>query len=96
MALCRSCQQSEGAETVGDEDRFERTDRPPSEGEGAAVLLLRVWAEDRDLRCRLMFVKDPSSQPSVAVAQGVDAICEAVRGWLLQVTGAEGPVGVTP
>jgi acetaldehyde dehydrogenase (acetylating) len=54
------------------------TDRP-------AVLLLRVWRQDADLRCRLMVVTDPSSPPSaLAAAQGVDAICEEVRRWLQQ------------
>jgi hypothetical protein len=50
-----------------------------------AVLLLRVWRQDDDLRCRLMAVTDTSSPPSVTIAaQGIDAICDEVRRWLTQ------------
>jgi hypothetical protein len=50
-----------------------------------AVLLLRVWHQDDEVRCRLMYVTDASSPPnSTTAAQGVDAICDAVRRWLLQ------------
>jgi hypothetical protein len=54
-------------------------------GDDPAVLLLRVWHQDEEVRCRLMFVTDSSSPPnSTTAAQGVDAICDAVRRWLLQ------------
>ena len=50
-----------------------------------AVLLLRVWHQDDEVRCRLIFVTDASSPPGVTTAaQGVEAICDEVRRWLLQ------------
>jgi hypothetical protein len=50
-----------------------------------AVLLLRVWHQDDEVRCRLISVTDSSSPPnSTSAAQGVDAICDTVRRWLLQ------------
>jgi hypothetical protein len=49
--------------------------------ERSAALVLRVWPEGDDLRCRLMRVSDALS-PSSVVAQGVDAICDEVRRWL--------------
>jgi hypothetical protein len=49
------------------------------------VLLLRVWTEDDDLRCRLLQGTQRSPDGVVAVAQGVDAICDAVRRWLLEI-----------
>jgi hypothetical protein len=49
-----------------------------------AALLLRVWLEEGKVRCRLLGVSDASDPPAtVAVAQGVDEICDAVRSWLL-------------
>jgi hypothetical protein len=54
------------------------TDDPRS-----TVLVLRVWREGDELRCRLLGARPPSSTLSaVLVVQGLDAICEAVRKWL--------------
>jgi hypothetical protein len=48
-----------------------------------AALLLRVWPEGDELRCRLLGFPDLSARPGVvAVAHGIDAICDAVRRWL--------------
>jgi len=81
MALCRTCRQERSAALT--------PVRPPDrqrENEHPAVLLLRAWHQDDDVRCRLLFVTGPSTPRRVATAaQGVDAICEAVRRWLLQV-----------
>jgi hypothetical protein len=54
-------------------------------GPVSVTLLLRVWRESDDLRCRLLSVTGAavSSPQPVAVAQGVDDICDAVREWLL-------------
>jgi hypothetical protein len=55
-------------------------------GRPSAALLLRVWPEGDELRGRLLGFTDMSSAARVlAVAQGVDAICDAVRRWLLEV-----------
>jgi hypothetical protein len=76
--MCRACHQSHRA-TASSPPPLPAPDDHP------AVLLLRVWHEDDQLRCRLMQAADASSPPAgVGVAQGVDAICDAVRGWLLQ------------
>jgi hypothetical protein len=70
MATCRMCS-----------DRPDGLQAEPRPGTGrSAVLLLRVWQEGDDLRCRLL---QGTSQEGV-VAQGVDAICDAVRRWLLE------------
>jgi hypothetical protein len=59
---------------------------PEREADHSAALLLRVWHDDDELRCRLLSVTDPTSPPScVTAAQGIDAICDAVRHWLLHV-----------
>jgi hypothetical protein len=80
MTLCRACRQDAAAITPPPRSESEH------EADHPAVLLLRVWHQDDELRCRLMLVTDPSSPPSVSTAaQGVDAICDAVRRWLLQV-----------
>ena len=82
MALCRTCRQERPADAV---TLARRPDRQ-KENDHPAVLLLRAWHQDDDVRCRLLFVRDPSTPRRVSTAaQGVDAICEAVRRWLLQV-----------
>ena len=54
-------------------------------GDRSTVLVLRVWSEGDELRCRLMEAADVASPPVVAgAAQGVDAICDLVRRRLLQ------------
>jgi hypothetical protein len=73
MATCRTC--SEQPELAAAEPG-------PSTGR-SAVLLLRVWQEGDDLRCRLL--QGAPADGVVAVAQGVDAVCEAVRRWLLEI-----------
>jgi hypothetical protein len=83
MTLCRICRQNQPAAAITSPaphaDPEHATDHP-------AALLLRVWHQDDELRARLIFVTDPSSPPSVATAlQGLDAIGDAVRRWLLQV-----------
>ncbi len=76
--MCRAC----------DPSRHSASSSPhphPTPDEHSAVLLLRVWHEDDQLRCRLIQAADASTPPTgVGVAQGVDAICTAVRTWLLQ------------
>jgi hypothetical protein len=72
MTVCRACRNRQDAETD------ESTAR-------SGALLLRVWREDDELRCRLLRVTDPSSPArAVGIVQGVDAICDAVRRWLLE------------
>jgi len=52
----------------------------------SAALLLRVWPEGDELRGRLLGFTDTSSVArGLAVAEGIDAICDAVRRWLLEV-----------
>jgi hypothetical protein len=79
MTLCRTCRQDHPAVAPQSEDD------PEPESDHRGVLLLRVWRQDDDLRCRLLSVSDSSSPPkALAAAQGIDAICDAVRRWLLQ------------
>jgi hypothetical protein len=83
MALCRACRPDRPGDTI---IRSPRRAGREHETDHPAVLLLRVWHQDNALRCRLLSVTDRSSPPSVTTAaQGVDAICDAVRRWLLQV-----------
>jgi hypothetical protein len=49
--------------------------------ERSAALVLRVWPEGEELRCRVIRVTDALAPHSV-VAQGEDAICAEVRRWL--------------
>ena len=78
MAMCRACRRDETAAAA--------PSRPEPENGHPAVLLLRVWHQDDELRCRLLPATDPSSTPRAGMAaQGVDAICAAVRDWLGQV-----------
>jgi len=73
MPVCRACRDRQ-FDAAADE-------RPAQSG----ALLLRVWREDDGLRCRLLRVTDLSSPVrAVGIVQGVDAICDAVRGWLLE------------
>ena len=70
MNLCRTCAASAGAEAAA----------PPR----TATLLLRAWPESDGPRARLLGLHDPGgAEYVVAAAQGVDAICDAVRRWLL-------------
>jgi hypothetical protein len=75
MTTCRVCTELGGpretpvTSAAGHEES-------PSEG---AALLLRVW-RDGDLRARLLGVDPPYR--TVATAQGIDGICDAVRAWL--------------
>ena len=66
MTTCRACVGRAGAEPAAD----------PAVG---TALLLRVWREG-DLRARLIGVD--GGHRTVATAQGIDAICDAVRAWL--------------
>jgi hypothetical protein len=78
MTTCRACSPRTPAPQDSASD--------PAGSSGSAVLILRVWAEDDQLRCRLLGASRSSADPGVvAVAQGVDAICAAVRDWLLDV-----------
>jgi hypothetical protein len=86
--LCRICRQGRPTASGSQPsvDAPSERSHPGPEKDDSAVLLLRVWRQDGDLRCRLMSVTDSVSAPSVfAVAQGVDAIDAAVRQWLLRV-----------
>ena len=66
-----------GSDQPSRSDRGYEAERPP------AALLLRVWPEGDELRCRLLGFPDLSARPRVvAVAHGIDAICDAVRRWL--------------
>jgi hypothetical protein len=74
VAICRTC--SDRSHPAAQADSGDRPAR-------SAVLLLRVWSEGDDLRCRLL--QGAPADGVVAVAQGVDAICDAVRRWLLAI-----------
>ena len=66
-----------GSDQQSPSDRGTEAERPP------AALLLRVWPEGDELRCRLLGFPDLSARPEVvAVAHGIDAICDAVCRWL--------------
>jgi hypothetical protein len=80
--LCRTCRENGAAAAATSPSRS----GPEQGSDHPAALLLRVWHQDEELRCRLMMVNDSSSPASVSTAaQGIDAICDAVRRWLLQV-----------
>jgi hypothetical protein len=65
-------------------ERVSVSARADERGQQPRALLLRVWPEGDDLRCRLFQASDASSPVSmVGIVQGVDAICDAVRRWLL-------------
>jgi hypothetical protein len=87
MTICRVCMagspQSRAARSgAGSGSRMEPVDPDSDRREQhSAALLLRVWQEGADVRCRLLEVTD-SLSPSTAVAHGVDAICDGVRRWL--------------
>jgi hypothetical protein len=70
MTLCRTCTERRAAPDPGGSDP-------------GRVLLLRVW-RDPSPRARLLTVREGQGAPTtVAVADGVDDICDAVRTWLL-------------
>jgi hypothetical protein len=78
MTLCRACREREPGDGVSTATAL----TGPAEGPTAA-LLLRVW-QDAGPRARLLAVADAATPPaSIGVAHGVDAICDAVRAWLL-------------
>jgi hypothetical protein len=52
--------------------------------EASVSILLRAWREGDEVRCRLLRGTHPAPVRGTMVAQGVDAICEAVRRWLLE------------
>jgi hypothetical protein len=56
----------------------------PETGGRSAVLLLRVWQDERggDPRGRLLQAGGRDLERTVATASGVDAIVAAVAGWL--------------
>jgi hypothetical protein len=67
-----------------------RTGRTPRRAAGSrevgasSALLIRAWPEEDGLRARLLDVGDPRAIPVPFVcAQGVEAILDAVRAWLL-------------
>lgn len=83
VPACRACSRREGAAGV----LSGLPDRTPAGREDRSVtLLLRVWPEGDELRCRMLSTADTSSAPRpIAVTQGVDAICAEVRAWLLAI-----------
>jgi len=71
MTTCRVCAAIDGEPALQPD--------PRAAGTGGAALLLRVWHED-DVRARLIGVDPPYR--TVATAQGIDGVCDAVRAWL--------------
>ena len=81
MAQCRA-----GACAVAHRDDREGGDAASIAPAATAVLLVRVWSENGDLRARLMGPAEAgSSGPVVAVAQGMEAITAEFRRWLQQI-----------
>jgi len=77
VTTCRACDRRDAAAPSG--RPTEPGDPPVRPVDAGAALILRVWRDD-GLRARLLAVDPP--QRTVATAQGVDEICDAVRAWL--------------
>jgi len=76
MTTCRVCAHGRGARHTRDV----RDAGSPDAGDAGAVLLVRAWRDGDVLRARLL-AAGPSHR-TVATAQGVDAVCDALRSWL--------------